>query len=60
MDGKFYGFRINFKSRIHWIIKLGGAMEKLKNMWKDLSKPGKLFVAAIAVILIIILVNYIV
>ena len=35
-------------------------MEKLKNMWTDLSKPGKLFVAAIAVILIIVLVNYIV
>ena len=35
-------------------------MEKLKNMWGDLSKPAKLFVAAIAVILIIVLVNYIV
>jgi|TARA_R100000093_G_C1873146_1_gene51933 flagellar biosynthesis/type III secretory pathway M-ring protein FliF/YscJ len=33
-------------------------MEKLKNMWKDLSKPGKLFVFAIAVILVIVLVNY--
>jgi len=35
-------------------------MEKLKDMWKDMSKPGKLFVLAIAAILIIILVNYIV
>jgi len=35
-------------------------MGKLKDMWKDMSKPGKLFVAAVAIILIIILVNYIV
>ena len=60
MDGKFHGFRVNSKSHIHWHIKLGGVMKKLKDMWKDLSKPGKLFVAAIAVILIIVLVNYVV
>ena len=35
-------------------------MEKLKNMWKDLSKPGKIFITAVAAILIIVLVNYIV
>jgi flagellar biosynthesis/type III secretory pathway M-ring protein FliF/YscJ len=35
-------------------------MEKLKNIWKSMNKPAKLFVAAIAVILIIVLVNYIV
>ena len=35
-------------------------MEKLKDMWKGMSKPGKLFVLAIAAILIIVLVNYIV
>jgi flagellar biosynthesis/type III secretory pathway M-ring protein FliF/YscJ len=35
-------------------------MEKLKNIWKDLSKPGKLFVVGVAAILIIILVNYVV
>ena len=35
-------------------------MEKLKNMWKDLSKPGKIFTIAVAAILIIILVNYII
>ena len=60
MDGVIHGFRVNSESHIHWIIKLGGVMEKLKDMWKDMSKPGKLFVAAIAVILIIVLVNYIV
>ena len=60
MDGVIYGFRVNPESHIHRTIKLGGAMEKLKNIWKDLSKPAKLFVSAIAVILIIVLVNYIV
>jgi flagellar biosynthesis/type III secretory pathway M-ring protein FliF/YscJ len=35
-------------------------MEKLKDIWKDMNKPAKLFVVAIAVILIIVLVNYIV
>jgi hypothetical protein len=35
-------------------------MGKLKGMWKDLSKPGKVFVAALVVILAIILVNYII
>jgi flagellar biosynthesis/type III secretory pathway M-ring protein FliF/YscJ len=35
-------------------------MEKLKNMWKDMSKPGKLFTMAIVAILIIVLVNYII
>ena len=60
MDGVIHGFRINTESHIHRTIKLGGVMEKLKDMWKDMSKPGKLFVAAIAVILIIVLVNYIV
>jgi len=36
-------------------------MEKLKNIWKDLSKPGKIFISTVAaVILIIVLINYIV
>jgi hypothetical protein len=60
MDSEFHGFRVNPKSRIHWIIKLGGVMGKLKVMWKDLSKPGKVFVAALVVIFAVILVNYIV
>ena len=59
MDGKFHGFRVNPKSHIHWHIKLGGVMEKLKDIWKDMNKPAKIFVVAIAVILIIVLVNYI-
>ena len=35
-------------------------MNKLKDIWKDMNKPAKLFVVAVAVILIIVLVNYIV
>ena len=35
-------------------------MNKLKDIWNDMSKTAKLFVAAVAVILVIVLVNYIV
>tara|TARA_Y100001951_G_scaffold52067_1_gene41170 strand:- start:174 stop:281 length:108 start_codon:yes stop_codon:yes gene_type:complete len=35
-------------------------MDKLKGIWKDLNKPAKLFIVAIAVILAIVLINYIV
>ena len=35
-------------------------MKKLNNIWNDMSKPAKLFVIAVAVILIVVLVNYIV
>ena len=35
-------------------------MGKLKGMWKDLSKPGKVFVAALVIISAIILVNYVI
>ena len=35
-------------------------MKKLKGMWKDLNKPSKLFVIAVAFILAMVLINYIV
>ena len=35
-------------------------MGKLKGMWKDLNKPGKIFIIALVVIFAIILVNYVV
>ena len=35
-------------------------MEKLKGMWRDLNKPGKVFVVALVIILAILLVNYII
>jgi len=60
MDSISHGIRSGAKSCLYRNDKLGGVMEKLKDMWKDMSKPGKLFVLAIAAILIIVLVNYIV
>ena len=41
-------------------LKQGEIMGKLKGMWRDLSKPGKIFVAVLVIILAIILVNYII
>ena len=35
-------------------------MEKLKNKWNELSKPGKLALAGLAVIVLLIIINYIV
>jgi len=35
-------------------------MEKLKNKWNGLSKPGKLLFAALVVIVLLVVVNYIV
>ena len=34
-------------------------MDKLKNMWKDMSKKGKMLLGALLVILLIIVYNYI-
>ena len=41
-------------------LKQEEIMGKLKGMWKDLSKPGKVFVAALVIIAAIILVNYVI
>tara|TARA_R100000789_G_C2907776_1_gene122372 strand:+ start:459 stop:566 length:108 start_codon:yes stop_codon:yes gene_type:complete len=35
-------------------------MGKLKGMWRDLNKAGKVFVAALVIIAAIILVNYVI
>ena len=35
-------------------------MGKLKGMWKDLNKAGKLFIVALVIIAAIILANYII
>ena len=35
-------------------------MGKLKGIWRDLNKAGKLFIIALVVILAVILVNYII
>ena len=35
-------------------------MEKLKNKWNELSKPGKLLLAGLVVIVLLVVINYIV
>ena len=40
-------------------IKLGGVMGKLKDMWSNMSKKGKMFLGALIVILLIIIYNYV-
>ena len=35
-------------------------MEKLKNRWNELSKPGKLILVAFVVIVLLVAANYIV
>jgi hypothetical protein len=35
-------------------------MSKLKDMWSELSKPGKWFMGALIVIIILVVANYIV
>ena len=35
-------------------------MEKLKNKWNGLSKPGKLAIAGLVVIILLVVINYIV
>ena len=64
MDGEFHGFRVNSKSHIHWVIKLGGIMEKLKELWgdvksiwTDLRKSQKIFTIALIVIIVIAIIN---
>ena len=60
MDSVIHGIRSGTKGCLYRNVKLGGVMEKLKDMWRGMNKPAKLFVVAVAVILIIVLVNYIV
>ena len=35
-------------------------MEKLKNKWNGLSKPGKLALAGLVVIILLVVINYII
>ncbi len=40
--------------------RLGGSMQKLKDMWSDLSKKGKWLVGSLVVIILLIIANYII
>ena len=60
MDSISHGIRSGAKSCLYRNDKLGGVMGKLKGMWRDLNKAGKLFIVALVVIAAIILVNYVI
>ena len=60
MDSILYGFWTINSNCLHNINKLGGNMEKLKTMWKDLSKKGKIILVAVVVIALIVAYNAII
>jgi len=60
MDSILYGFWTINSNCLHNINKLGGNMEKLKTMWNDLSKKGKIILVAVVVIALIVAYNAII
>ena len=60
MDSILHGFWVVNSNCLHNINKLGGNMEKLKTMWKDLSKKGKIILVAVVVIALIVAYNAII
>jgi flagellar biosynthesis/type III secretory pathway M-ring protein FliF/YscJ len=56
VDGLIWSFGIGAKGCLYRTNKLGGNMEKLKTMWKDLSKKAKF--ALIVVVIIAVAVAY--
>ena len=60
MDGLIWSFGIGIKSYLYRTNKLGGNMEKLKTMWNDLSKKGKIILVAVVVIAVIVAYNAII
>ena len=60
MDGILYGLGISVKSCLYRTNKLGGNMEKLKTMWNDLSKKGKIILVVAVIIAVAVAYNAIV
>jgi len=60
VDSIFYGVGIIITNCLHNTNKLGGNMEKLKTMWNDLSKKGKIILVAVVVIALIVAYNAII
>ena len=60
MDGLIYGFWTIDSNYIYNINKLGGNMEKLKTMWKDLSKKAKFALVVVVIIAVAVAYNAIV
>ena len=56
MDSIIYGFWAVNSNCLYNTNKLGGNMEKLKTMWKDLSKKGK--IALVVAVIIAVAVAY--
>jgi flagellar biosynthesis/type III secretory pathway M-ring protein FliF/YscJ len=60
VDGLIWSFGTGAKGCLYRTNKLGGNMEKLKTMWKDLSKKGKIILVAVVVIALIVAYNAII
>ena len=60
MDGLIWSFGIGAKGYLYRTNKLGGNMEKLKTMWKDLSKKGKIILVAVVIIAVVVAYNAII
>ena len=60
MDSILYGFWTINSNCLHNINKLGGNMEKLKTMWNDLSKKGKIALVVVVVIAAVVAYNAII
>jgi len=60
VDGLIWSFGIGAKGCLYRINKLGGNMEKLKTMWNDLSKKGKIILVAVVIIALIVAYNAII
>ena len=57
MDSILYGFWAVNSNCIHNTNKLGGNMGKLKTMWKDMSKIGKIVLAVVVIIAVVVAYN---
>ena len=60
MDSILYGFWIAIANCLYNTNKLGGNMEKLKTMWNDLSKKGKIILVVAVIIAVIVAYNAII
>ena len=60
MDGLIWSFGIGVKGCLYRTNKLGGIMEKLKTIWKDLSKKGKIILVVVVIIAVIVAYNAII
>jgi len=60
VDGLIWSFGIGVKGCLYRTNKLGGNMEKLKTMWNDLSKKGKIILVAVVIIAVVVAYNAII